>query len=99
MLQHTFYTYVNIKNSEGKTPLHLALTSVLSKDKFFFRNPNLEIIKLLIEHGADVNSKDNLNETPLHYILKQQISSNIKQIFERYFFIDDSEKHAILKLL
>jgi hypothetical protein len=45
---------VNSQNDNGNYPLHLAA-----------RNGIREIIELLIDNGADCNSKDNTGETPL----------------------------------
>lgn len=47
---------INIKNHNGSTPLHHAM---------FYGN--LEIVKLLLLHGADVNITDRYNYTPFHY--------------------------------
>ncbi|GAB4858526.1 Acyl-CoA-binding domain-containing protein 1 [Ancistrocladus abbreviatus] len=47
---------VNIKDSEGRTPLHWAVD-----------RGHLSVIELLITRKADVNIKDNDGQTPLHY--------------------------------
>ena len=47
----------NRKNSEGYTPLHVAVTEG--------NEVNLEMCELLIEGGADVNLQDNSGNTPL----------------------------------
>lgn len=46
----------NVKDSEGRTPLHWAVD-----------RGHLEITKLLLSKNADVNAKDNEGQTPLHY--------------------------------
>lgn len=51
---------LNTPDSQGNTPLHLA---VLEND--------IEMIKLLIHHGADVNATDAQSNTPLHLAIKQ----------------------------
>lgn len=58
---------LNIKNSKGWTPLHLA---VLSND--------IEIVQLLIEHGTDVNIMDKTSKTPLELAF----DNNSTHIFE-----------------
>ncbi|KPK86341.1 MAG: hypothetical protein AMJ81_01475 [Phycisphaerae bacterium SM23_33] len=45
---------------EGNTPLHLAA------DVHFGRKPDLELIGLLLDSGADVNAKGGQHRTPLH---------------------------------
>jgi len=49
--------YIDVKNNKGKTPLHIACNSY----------KGVEIVKLLIDFGADVNLCDNYNNTALHY--------------------------------
>ncbi len=46
---------LNVKNSRGATPLHLAAI-----------NPNRGPIEALLAAGADINAKDEENFTPLH---------------------------------
>ncbi len=46
---------VGIKDARNNMPLHLAASG-----------GNLEIVKMLVEAGADVNAGDNENDTPLH---------------------------------
>ena len=48
---------VNAKNSEGKTPLHMATCS-----------GKVEVMKFLIANGADVNAKDSTGKTALHWV-------------------------------
>ena len=47
---------VNIKDSEGWTPLHYAIK----------RSSNIELLEYLVSEGADVNAKSNIGNTPLH---------------------------------
>ncbi|NPB03030.1 MAG: ankyrin repeat domain-containing protein [Thermotogae bacterium] len=69
-----FYTYMMVKtllergadasfreDFSGVTPLHIAAYE-----------GHLGIVKLLIKYGADINSEDKLNYTPLGYALKRQ---------------------------
>ncbi len=46
---------IKARNSLGKTPLHMAVTS-----------GSTEMVAWLVEHGADINAKDNTGLTPLH---------------------------------
>ncbi|RCK74497.1 MAG: hypothetical protein IGBAC_1445 [Ignavibacteriae bacterium] len=50
---------VDVKNSEGDTPLHIALSNN------FLIQQN-EIIKLLIKHSSKINTENNRGYTPLH---------------------------------
>lgn len=45
---------INSKNTKGLTPLHLAVIA-----------NELETVKILVEHGADINVMDNTSRTPL----------------------------------
>ena len=47
---------MDIRNENGETPLILAA-----------REGNNEFVALLVEHGADVNLADNLQQTALYY--------------------------------
>ena len=48
----------NLRDTDDRTPLHLVASDGL-----------VEIARMLIEHGADVNTRDNANLTPLHQTL------------------------------
>ena len=52
---------INMRNRDGRTPLHAALDGGYS-DYFF------DTIQLLLAHGADVDTLDNRHLTPLHTI-------------------------------
>ncbi|XP_042481321.1 acyl-CoA-binding domain-containing protein 1-like [Macadamia integrifolia] len=47
---------VNLKDSDGQTPLHWAVD-----------RGHLNIVELLVSRNADVNAKDSEGQTPLHY--------------------------------
>ncbi|RDX66025.1 Acyl-CoA-binding domain-containing protein 2 [Mucuna pruriens] len=47
---------VNLKDSEGRTPLHWAVD-----------RGHLDVTELLVGRNVDVNAKDNDGQTPLHY--------------------------------
>jgi len=51
---------VNKKDSNGWTPLHEGA-----------RGGHVEVVKLLIDNGADVNEKTNYGETPLYWAEKR----------------------------
>jgi len=50
---------VNVKDQNGKTPLHIAAVV-----------PYMEGMQVLIEHGANVNAVDDNGKTPLDYALE-----------------------------
>jgi ankyrin repeat protein len=60
---------LNIKNELGKTALHMAAST---------RLPELDIIKILIENGSDVNALDNKGNSPFNFLY-------VFKIFNNYF--------------
>jgi ankyrin repeat protein len=60
---------LDIKDFNGKTVLHYACY-----------NGNIEIVKLLIEAGADINAKDIYGNTPLYWTY----TADIIQLLFRY---------------
>ena len=50
---------MNRKNGHGQTAIFTAVG-----------HGNREMLHLLIDHGADVNTKDNKYQTPLHLAIK-----------------------------
>ena len=69
---------VNAKDNNGRTPLHIVdliddtsrYFDVNDKDNKlpWYELPDAEAVEVLIEHGANVNAKDNNGRTPLNYI-------------------------------
>ncbi|KAH8765212.1 ankyrin repeat-containing domain protein [Hyaloscypha sp. PMI_1271] len=59
---------INTRHLFG-TPLHIAARQGYSA-----------IASLLLEHGADVNSRDNKKRTPLHRVLIARVTSNSKSL-------------------
>ena len=69
---------INARNGYGEVPLHLAASPFEHPHHYLFSDPysyrredtyhcHLAIVQLLINHGADVNSRDNAGSTPLHH--------------------------------
>ena len=54
---------VNAKDKDGNTPLHLSLDQ---------NNLDLDLIRLLIERGANVNAKNNLGQTPIERLFSNK---------------------------
>ena len=50
---------VNIRNKYSGTALHSCCCNP---------DPNFKLIKILVENGADVNARDDDNDTPLYFI-------------------------------
>ena len=54
---------VNSRNDQGQSPLHLLARLGTSQGE----DDGSDIVKLLLERGANVDEKDNNNATPLHF--------------------------------
>jgi ankyrin repeat protein len=67
---------VNMSNSEGTTPLMWVLKGYQNDSK------KLEVIKLLLENGADINSEDKKGNTVLFYSLLEDDYSIAKYLLD-----------------
>lgn len=65
---------MNIKNNYNEIPLHGAS-----------RGENIGVVKLLLEHGSDVNVKNNNGRYPLYYIRKFE-NNEIMELLRRFQF-------------
>ena len=75
LIKRSDSSLLNIQNSQGNTPLHLAL-----------KNKNNDLIRPLIENSDSklLDAQDNYNETVLHLALKMQIDNDlIKLLIEK----------------
>ncbi|UKJ88157.2 hypothetical protein MACJ_000600 [Theileria orientalis] len=62
---------VVVRSPEGLTALHLAAD-----------RGNVDMVKCLIEHGANVNSVDDNGDTPLHVAIESQEDEVVKYLVE-----------------
>lgn len=67
---------INYINKDKKIGLHYAC---------FYQN-NYDIVKLLLENGADVNKQDNYCYTPLHYLIENRYNGTklIIKLFDKF---------------
>lgn len=64
---------LNKKSINGDTALHFAA-----------ENDNIDLLKLLIQYGADINVKNNKNQTILHFALKTNLYKNFIFLHDSY---------------
>ncbi|KAG2374682.1 hypothetical protein C9374_010426 [Naegleria lovaniensis] len=60
-LSHKYRLDVNAKDFKGITPLHLAVQAAKSSDDA------IHLVKYLLKHGAELNSRDSYGRTPFFY--------------------------------
>ncbi|AVP86977.1 hypothetical protein phytr_130 [Candidatus Phycorickettsia trachydisci] len=56
---------INAVDKDGSAPLHLAVGD--THLSFFRRSKDVDVVKTLLQGGADVNLKNNIGQTPLSY--------------------------------
>ncbi|MCL5436998.1 MAG: ankyrin repeat domain-containing protein [Candidatus Dependentiae bacterium] len=76
-------TNLNVKNEKGKTLLYRAVESF---------GPS-EIVRLLVEKGANVNEKNSDGTTPLHFLAGWEGAADPERI-ARYFFAQGGDPDA-----
>jgi ankyrin repeat protein len=65
---------VNARDDEGRTPLHCP---------YWGTRYGEEMVKLLIEHGADINAKNNAGRTPADQML-QNGRGDLAEVLRRH---------------
>lgn len=58
---------IDIRNNAGKTPLQIASA-----------RGDIECIKMLLQHGADINNKDDSGCAPLHFAILNDKEDSVK---------------------
>ena len=64
---------IDKKSVNGDTALHFAA-----------ENDNIDLLKLLIEFGAEINSKNKMNQTVLHFALKTNLCKNFIYLHDAF---------------
>lgn len=79
----------NIKNNEGKTPLHLAAMY-----------GNTQVAKALLKHGADVNIQDAKGNTPAHYATQKNHQDITSLLIEKGadLHLTNNEGREVIKM-
>ena len=63
-------TDVHVQGDIGQSPLHVAATTWVKRDQ-------VDIMQVLLDHGANPNARSNDNSTPLHYSSWWPISNRL----------------------
>ncbi|KAH9014386.1 ankyrin repeat-containing domain protein [Lactarius pseudohatsudake] len=64
------------------TPLHIATSWNNSGRRSFVLSNTVDIVRLLIEHGADVSVQDKTQSTPLHLAAHSANSETVRLLLE-----------------
>ncbi|KAF8334519.1 hypothetical protein F5887DRAFT_1285897 [Amanita rubescens] len=83
---------INARDAFSRTPLHLASAAPAYIFKRRFTGPECQgssaeehkqILRILLERGADIESRDDANETPLHIAAKNANAFAVKLLLQR----------------
>ena len=83
---------INVGDGTGWTPLHWASRSHNFKDG--------RVIRLLLEHGEDINGQDHMGRTPLHWASFNRVPEAVRVLLEHGADVEakDNEGETALQL-
>jgi ankyrin repeat protein len=71
----------NVRDSDGNTPLHLALM-----------DGHVEVAEILLDIGVDVNARNNYNTIPLHLASQGGHLKLVQMLLDRYADVNACDK-------
>lgn len=105
VLEETYKSLLNIKNNEGITVLDLATN--VGKKKVFSRlvqdstilheavnKDNIEMVKLLVENGVDVNKENEYSYTPLHLAVEKNNIEIVRFLVENKANVNSENEYS-----
>lgn len=84
--------------TDGPKPLHYAVREISHSTSGYENTKNLDLIKILVSGGADINARDHMGRTPMHYlcsytpILKQNEYQFVQAV--DYLLANDADPHV-----
>jgi len=70
-------------NKRGETPLITSLTADWGSSSYVGHKNRLSVMKVLCEHGANVNAKENEGNTPLHHAVYYKPRESVELLLAR----------------
>lgn len=74
---------LDARDADGQTALHYAVTK-----------ENLDVVRLLLKHGADAKVEDVHDKTPIHYVFDTLLTVDLLEAFQEYVDIDVDDDYV-----